>query len=107
MGGDFVFLGVASKRAGIRVTLQGRLQDGIQESNDDAAAIGRRYRRQDEVGTPFGITIDPESTANGTVTIRFRDDLQQIRVDATQVGDVIAKYIAADHATAEVSKLEQ
>jgi glycyl-tRNA synthetase len=72
---------------------------------DDAAAIGRRYRRQDEVGTPFGITIDPESTANGSVTIRFRDDLQQIRVDAGQVGDVIAKYLAADHSTAEVSKI--
>jgi glycyl-tRNA synthetase len=72
---------------------------------DDAAAIGRRYRRQDEVGTPFGITIDPESTANGSVTIRFRDDLQQIRVDAGQAGEVIAKYLASDVATAEASKV--
>jgi glycyl-tRNA synthetase len=72
---------------------------------DDAAAIGRRYRRQDEVGTPFGITIDPESIANGTVTIRFRDDLQQIRVDASQVGEVIAKYLASDVAPVEVGRV--
>ena len=72
---------------------------------DDAAAIGRRYRRQDEVGTPFGITIDQQSTSDGSVTIRFRDDLQQIRVDAGQAGDVIAKYLAADVATAEAGEL--
>jgi glycyl-tRNA synthetase len=72
---------------------------------DDAAAIGRRYRRQDEVGTPFGITIDQQSTSDGSVTIRFRDDLQQIRVDAGQAGDVIAKYLASDAATAEAGKV--
>jgi glycyl-tRNA synthetase len=73
---------------------------------DDAAAIGRRYRRQDEVGTPFGITVDPESTANGTVTIRFRDDLQQIRVDAGRVGEVIGNYLASDIAVAEASRVK-
>ena len=42
---------------------------------DDGGAIGRRYRRQDEVGTPFGITIDGQSTQDGTVTVRDRDTL--------------------------------
>ena len=71
---------------------------------DDAGAIGRRYRRQDEAGTPFGITIDPESTKNDDVTIRFRDDLRQIRVSASKVGLVIADYLASDAPTAEAPK---
>jgi glycyl-tRNA synthetase len=71
---------------------------------DDAGAIGRRYRRQDEAGTPFGITIDPDSTKNDDVTIRFRDDLQQIRVSASRAGAVIGAYLASDVPTAEAPK---
>ena len=71
---------------------------------DDAGAIGRRYRRQDEAGTPFGITVDSQSTADNSVTVRFRDDLQQIRVDSAKVGDVIAKYMASDVAAAEAGR---
>ena len=47
---------------------------------DDGGSIGRRYRRQDEAGTPFGITIDGQSTQDRTVTVRDRDTLQQVRV---------------------------
>ncbi len=72
---------------------------------DDAGAIGRRYRRQDEAGTPFGITIDPDSAANDDVTIRFRDDMGQIRVNTSKVAEVIAKYLDADIATAESTKV--
>jgi glycyl-tRNA synthetase len=61
---------------------------------DESGAIGRRYRRQDEVGTPFGITIDGQSTADQTVTIRDRDTLQQERVDATRVVDVLRERLA-------------
>jgi glycyl-tRNA synthetase len=68
---------------------------------DEAGAIGRRYRRQDEAGTPFGITVDGDSTKNDDVTIRFRDDMGQIRVATSQVIDVLAKYLEADHARAE------
>jgi glycyl-tRNA synthetase len=52
---------------------------------DDAGSIGKRYRRQDEVGTPFCITIDTDSTQDGTVTVRDRDTLAQDRVDASQL----------------------
>jgi glycyl-tRNA synthetase len=52
---------------------------------DDSGAIGRRYRRQDEVGTPFCITVDGESLTTGTVTVRDRDTLKQERVDAGQL----------------------
>jgi glycyl-tRNA synthetase len=70
---------------------------------DEAGAIGRRYRRQDEAGTPFGITIDPDSTKNDDVTIRFRDDMGQIRVSTSKVIDVLTRYIEADHPRAEAA----
>jgi glycyl-tRNA synthetase len=68
---------------------------------DEAGAIGRRYRRQDEAGTPFGITIDSDSTANDDVTIRFRDDMGQIRVATSRVAEVLRQYLEADHARAD------
>ncbi len=60
---------------------------------DESGAIGRRYRRQDEVGTPFCLTIDGQSTADHTVTIRDRDTLQQERIDAGRVGDVLRERL--------------
>ena len=47
---------------------------------DDGGAVGRRYRRQDEVGTPFCFTIDGQTLQDQTVTIRERDSLKQYRV---------------------------
>ncbi|MFN2397373.1 MAG: glycine--tRNA ligase [Gemmatimonadaceae bacterium] len=61
---------------------------------DESGAIGRRYRRQDEVGTPFCITVDGESIANGTVTIRDRDTLLQERVAADQLTTVLTQRLA-------------
>ena len=52
---------------------------------DASGAIGRRYRRQDEVGTPWCITVDGETVEDGTVTIRDRDSLEQVRVASDQV----------------------
>lgn len=52
---------------------------GILTEYDASGAIGRRYRRQDEIGTPYCITVDYESLENGTVTIRDRDSMKQIR----------------------------
>jgi glycyl-tRNA synthetase len=47
---------------------------------DDSGAIGRRYRRQDEIGTPFALTIDEQTLEDETVTIRDRDSLAQERL---------------------------
>jgi glycyl-tRNA synthetase len=47
---------------------------------DDGGAIGRRYRRQDEIGTPFAVTVDHQSIEDRTVTLRDRDTLAQERV---------------------------
>ena len=52
---------------------------------DQSGAIGRRYRRQDEIGTPWCITVDGESVEQGTVTIRDRDTLEQVRVATDQL----------------------
>jgi glycyl-tRNA synthetase len=52
---------------------------------DDAGAIGRRYRRQDEIGTPFCITVDFETLEDHAVTIRERDTMSQDRVALDQV----------------------
>ena len=57
---------------------------------DDAGAIGRRYRRQDEIGTPFCITIDFESLEDNAVTIRERDSMAQERIGIDQVQSWLA-----------------
>jgi len=57
---------------------------------DDAGAIGRRYRRQDEIGTPFCITVDFETLDDQAVTIRHRDDMSQERVALDQVTSYLA-----------------
>ena len=60
---------------------------------DEKSAIGRRYRRQDEAGTPFCITVDGQSLQDKTVTIRDRDTLEQSRVKADDVVDIIRKRV--------------
>jgi glycyl-tRNA synthetase len=60
---------------------------------DESGAIGRRYRRQDEVGTPFCITVDGQTMEDSTVTIRDRDTLKQERVAADQVRALIAERV--------------
>jgi glycyl-tRNA synthetase len=61
---------------------------------DDKGAVGRRYRRQDEAGTPFCITIDGDTLKDDTVTIRDRDTLKQDRVKLSEVRAVIEKALA-------------
>jgi glycyl-tRNA synthetase len=56
------------------------LRDGFQAEYDEGGAIGRRYRRQDEIGTPWAVTIDGQSLQDRTVTLRDRDSLEQVRV---------------------------
>jgi glycyl-tRNA synthetase len=51
-------------------------------TTDDAGSIGKRYRRQDEIGTPFGVTIDYDTLSNHTVTVRHRDSMAQERISA-------------------------
>ncbi len=67
---------------------------GLRCEYDVAGGIGKRYRRQDELGTPFCVTIDFDSAEDGKATIRDRDSMEQERVDLEQVfGFVQAKFL--------------
>ncbi|MGA7076398.1 MAG: glycine--tRNA ligase [Halobacteriota archaeon] len=54
-------------------------REGFLVEYDDSGTIGRRYRRHDEIGTPFAVTVDHETVENGTVTVRDRDTTKQVR----------------------------
>ena len=60
---------------------------------DDAGAIGKRYRRQDEIGTPFCITYDFDTETDGCVTVRERDSMQQVRIPLPEVKAYIEERI--------------
>lgn len=60
---------------------------------EEKDAIGKRYRRQDAIGTPFCITIDHESLENKTVTIRYRDTMVQERIAISQIREILAKEV--------------
>ena len=66
---------------------------GILAEYDDSGAIGRRYRRQDEIGTPFAVTVDYDSLEDQTVTLRERDSMQQVRIPKDQLVDLIPALI--------------
>ena len=61
------------------------LQNNFKSQYDVSGAIGRRYRRQDEIGTPYCVTIDGETLANGMVTVRERDSMQQETINIDKV----------------------
>jgi len=60
---------------------------------DEGGSIGRRYRRMDEIGTPFGITVDSQTAKDGTVTLRDRDSMEQTRVKIDELKGELAKRI--------------
>jgi glycyl-tRNA synthetase len=68
-------------------------RNGLNSFYDDSGSIGRRYRRQDEAGTPFAITVDGTTTEDGTVTIRDRDTLVQTRVFSEKVVDYLKERV--------------
>ena len=58
---------------------------------DDAGSIGKRYRRQDEIGTPYCLTVDFQTVEDGTVTVRDRDTMQQERIKIEDLEAYFAK----------------
>lgn len=60
---------------------------------DDAGSIGKRYRRQDEIGTPFAICFDFDSLEDNSVTVRDRDTMEQVRIPIPELADYIGKKI--------------
>lgn len=70
------------------------LQWDFQVAYDEKDAIGKRYRRQDAIGTPFCITVDHETVSDNTVTIRHRDSMKQERVAIDKLSEIIHKEVA-------------
>ena len=60
---------------------------------DETGSIGKRYRREDEIGTPYCITVDFDTMENDTVTIRNRDTMQQERIHISEIKDYIEKSL--------------
>jgi len=73
--------------------IRGELKEEFATDYDQSGAIGRRYRRQDEVGTPFCVTVDYQTKEDNTVTVRFRDSMEQIRVPRAELEATIKKGI--------------
>ncbi|MBS7315897.1 MAG: glycine--tRNA ligase [Clostridiaceae bacterium] len=61
---------------------------------DEAGSIGKRYRRQDEIGTPFCITVDFDTENDGCVTVRDRDTMEQVRIPVAELKSYIAERVA-------------
>jgi glycyl-tRNA synthetase len=72
------------------------LRGRIPAEYDAGGSIGKRYRRQDEIGTPFGVTVDGQSTEDATVTLRDRDTLEQERVPIAGLGDEIERRLEGE-----------
>ncbi len=73
--------------------LEKTLRESYTTFYDDVGAIGRRYRRQDEVGTPCCVTVDFQTLEDDTVTLRDRDSMEQVRVPAKDIISEVSKFL--------------
>jgi glycyl-tRNA synthetase len=80
--------GLAEKAKDLWLALK---KQGISADYDEAGSIGKRYRRQDENGTPWCITLDYTTLDDGTVTIRNRDTMEQQRISMTDIAEFVQK----------------
>ena len=71
-----------------------QLRPLMQAEYDEGGSIGKRYRRQDEIGTPWGVTVDGQTLEDGTVTLRDRDTLTQERVPADELPALLLKKLS-------------
>ena len=71
------------------------LPDALAAEYDAGGSIGKRYRRQDEIGTPWGVTVDGQTMEDGTVTLRDRDSLEQVRIPAAELAEELSGRLGA------------
>lgn len=81
--------------AGIAQRIEEGLRDRFRTFYDQSGAVGRRYRRQDEIGTPFCVTVDYDSKDGKGVTVRNRDTMEQVRVSVDQLEGWISGAISS------------
>ena len=60
---------------------------------DEAGSIGKRYRREDEIGTPFCVTVDFDTETDGCVTVRDRDSMEQVRIKVDEVAGYVEERL--------------
>jgi glycyl-tRNA synthetase len=84
--------GQPEKAREIYTDLRGRMP----AEYDQGGSIGKRYRRQDEIGTPWGVTVDHQTMEDDTVTLRDRDSLDQTRIAVGELGDELERRLAAE-----------
>ena len=89
----FLPLSKKEELSGPTMRLQEEFIQDMKTQYDDASSIGKRYRRQDEIGTPLCVTMDFDSLNDKKVTIRHRDTMAQDRVDMTQLKDYVAQKL--------------
>lgn len=77
----------------LALKVEHELRPHFRTEYDDTQSIGRRYRRQDEIGTPFAVTVDFESLNDQSATIRSRDEMTQIRVPLTELRRALAERL--------------
>jgi glycyl-tRNA synthetase len=72
------------------------LRSVIPAEFDEGGSIGKRYRRQDEIGTPWGVTVDGQTMEDDTVTLRDRDSLEQERIPAGALAEELLRRLHLD-----------
>ncbi len=63
---------------------------------EEKDTVGKRYRRQDAIGTPYCVTVDNQTLTDGTVTIRERDSMEQQRVDASRLAELLEPKVSLE-----------
>jgi len=87
-------LPLSKKLSAEAMEIQQMLAKNFMVDFDDAGSIGKRYRREDEIGTPYCITYDFDSKEDGCVTVRDRDTMEQVRIPITELNAYLAEKLA-------------
>jgi glycyl-tRNA synthetase len=83
------------------------LRRRMQAEYDEGGSIGKRYRRQDEIGTPWGVTVDHQTLEDRTVTLRDRDTLEQTRIQIDELGDELERRLREPWRTPKLAAAER
>jgi len=80
-----------------------KIRERVQAEYDEGGSIGKRYRRQDEIGTPWGVTVDHQTVEDRSVTLRDRDSLAQERIAIDELGEELERRLRADWRSPKLS----
>ena len=72
--------------------------------DDSSASIGKRYSRNDELGTPFGITVDFDSLKDDTITLRDRDNMSQVRAPSEEIVSAVVNLVSGTESWTDITK---